>query len=55
MLKFIKHHMSTIENIEIFPIISLSIFVGFFAILLYRVIRMKKSEISEIENIPFED
>jgi len=55
MLKFIKHHMSTIENIEIFPIISLSIFVGFFAILLYRVARMKKNEIKELENIPLED
>jgi type IV secretory pathway TrbL component len=47
--------MSTIENIEIFPIISLSIFVGFFAILLYRVARMKKNEIKELENIPLED
>lgn len=47
--------MSTIENIEIFPIISLSIFVGFFAVMLYRVAKMKKNEIKEIENFPLED
>jgi hypothetical protein len=47
--------MTTIENIEIFPISSLTIFVRFFSILLNRVARMKKDEISEIENIPLED
>ncbi len=47
--------MTSIDNIEIYPIISLSIFVGFFAILLIRVAMMKKSEIAELENIPLED
>jgi cytochrome c oxidase cbb3-type subunit 4 len=52
MLKFIKHHMATIDGIEIYPIISLSIFVLFFIVLLYRVIKTDKSKIKEISNYP---
>ncbi len=52
MLKFIKHHMSTIDGIEIYPIISLSIFVIFFAALLVYVIKTDKRKIDEISNYP---
>jgi hypothetical protein len=55
MLKFIKHHMTTIENIEIFPIISLLLFVSIFVIASVRAFRMKKSDIQNIENTPLED
>jgi len=33
MLKFIKGHMASISGIEIYPLISLSIFFGFFVLL----------------------
>lgn len=52
MLKFIKHHMTGIEGIEIYPIISLSIFVLFFAALIVYVIRADKNEIKEISDYP---
>jgi len=52
MLKFIKHHMATIDGIEIYPIISLSIFVLFFIALLYNVMRTDKNKIKEISNYP---
>lgn len=55
MLKFIKHHMTTIENIEIYPIISLLLFSSIFALVTIRAARMKKSEIEKLSNAPLED
>lgn len=54
MLKFIKHHMTGIEGIEIYPIISLTIFTLFFAVLLWRVIKTDKEKIKEISNYPLQ-
>lgn len=46
--------MTTIEGIDIYPIISLLIFTLFFAIVLTRVIRMSKAEVEELSNIPMD-
>lgn len=54
MLKFIKHHMDTIEGIEIYPIISLLIFFTFFVVLFWWVFTSKKEYIDKVSNIPFE-
>lgn len=54
MLRFIKHNLTTIDGIEIYPIISLLIFVLFFAFIVTRVIRMTKNQVSELSNIPLE-
>jgi len=54
MLRFIKHNMTSIEGIDIYPLISLLIFTLFFAIVLTRVIRMSKKEVEELSNIPME-
>ena len=54
MLKFIKHHMTGIEGIEIYPIISLLIFFIFFALLFLWVITAKKDYIEQVSNLPFE-
>lgn len=54
MLKFIEGHMSSIEGIEIYPIISLLIFFIFFALLIYWVITAKKEYVDEVSKIPFE-
>jgi len=55
MLRFIKHTMTTISGIEIYPMISLIIFGLFFAVILVRAIRMIKQEINELSNIPFDE
>lgn len=55
MLKFIKHHMATIDGIEIYPIISMSIFILFFAGMLWWVIRMDKGYVKELENYPINE
>ncbi|UTW61161.1 CcoQ/FixQ family Cbb3-type cytochrome c oxidase assembly chaperone [bacterium SCSIO 12741] len=55
MLKFIKHHMTGIEGIEIFPLISMSIFVLFFTGLLVWVMVANKEKIKEISDYPLND
>jgi cbb3-type cytochrome oxidase subunit 3 len=55
MLRFIKHSLTTIDGVSIFPIISLLIFTLFFAAVFIMVYRMKKEEITELENIPFKE
>ncbi|MEY3237314.1 MAG: hypothetical protein RI883_1415 [Bacteroidota bacterium] len=55
MLRFIKHNLTSIDGVEIYPLLSLMIFVLFFAVVLTRVIRMSKKEITELGNIPFLD
>ena len=55
MLKFIKHHMSSIDGIEIYPIISLIIFTLFFTLLIVYVMRMDKKHVEAIKNSPLEE
>lgn len=55
MLRFITHNLTGINGVSIYPIISLLIFTLFFAIVITRVIRMSKSEITELGEIPFDD
>jgi cytochrome c oxidase cbb3-type subunit IV len=54
MLRFIKHHLTGMDGVSIYPLISLLIFVLFFAGVIYMVIRLKKEEISELGQLPFE-
>ena len=55
MLKFIKHHMTSMDGIEIYPIISLCIFFLFFTGLTIYTMSMKKSFVTEMSNVPLED
>jgi cytochrome c oxidase cbb3-type subunit 4 len=55
MLRFITHNLTGINGVSIYPIISLLIFTLFFAIVITRVVRMSKSEIAELGEIPFDD
>ena len=54
MLRFIKHHMDTINGIGIYPIISLLIFFSFFVVLFWWVFTAKKDYINKASNIPFD-
>ncbi|MGB1309247.1 MAG: CcoQ/FixQ family Cbb3-type cytochrome c oxidase assembly chaperone [Oceanihabitans sp.] len=54
MLKFVKNHMDSISGIEIYPIISLLIFFGFFVALFWWVFTAKKEYIENVSNIPLE-
>ncbi len=54
MLKFIKGNLENIDNVQIYPMISLLIFFIFFVVLFYWVITAKKKYIDEVSNIPLE-
>lgn len=55
MLRYIKGHLTSIEGIEIFPVISFIIFFSFFIGLSIYVFKMKKSRVDTLKNIPLED
>ncbi len=55
MLKFVKSHLESITGIEIYPLISLSIFFVFFVLLFWWVLTAKKEYINKVSNIPFEN
>lgn len=54
MLKFVKGNLENIDNVQIYPLISLLIFFVFFVVLFYWVITAKKEHIKEVSNIPLE-
>jgi len=55
MLKFIKGNLENIDDVEIYPMISLLIFFIFFVILFWWVFTAKKAHIEEVSNIPLAD
>lgn len=52
MLKFIKHHMTSIIGIEIYPIIAFVLFFIFFLGMLWYVLTMQRERISHMEHMP---
>ncbi|MDG1870621.1 cbb3-type cytochrome oxidase subunit 3 [Flavobacterium frigidarium] len=55
MFEQVKHNMETISGVEIYPIISLLIFFGFFVGLAFWVLSYKKDKIDEMSQIPFDE
>ena len=54
-MKFIKHHMASIEGVSRYPIISLIICFTFFIALFWWVFSYKKKDLNEISNLPLND
>ena len=55
MLRFIKHSLTSIVGVEIFPVISLLIFSIFFGAVIFMVIRMSKKEVADMSDLPLQD
>jgi len=55
MLKYIKHHLDTIQGVEIYPIISLVLFFLVFTTMLLFVLKMPKTNIEELSNLPLDN
>jgi len=55
MMKNIKFYLENETGMDFFGLFSLLVFFLFFSGLLIYVFRMKKSEITELENIPLSD
>jgi hypothetical protein len=49
-----KEILQSIEGISVYPIISLLVFVLFFAIMLVWLFKVDKNYIKKMENLPFE-
>lgn len=47
-----KEILQSIEGVEIYPIISLIVFVLFFIVVTIRLIRMDKNYINEMKQLP---
>ena len=54
MLKFIKHNLDGIDGIEIYPIISLLLFFTIFIVMLVFVLKLPKTSIDEISQLPLD-
>ena len=55
MLKFIKHNLETIDGVDIYPIISLSIFFVVFISFFIWEITFKKKKKKELSELPFKE
>ena len=55
MFKFIKQYAETIKGANVYPMISLFIFLLFFIVLLIVVKKMGKERINRLSNIPFDN
>lgn len=51
----IKNNLSAIENVAIYPQISFLIFIAFFVMLIFWVLKMNKSHEDYIKNIPLNE
>lgn len=50
-----KHYFEQIQNIEIWPIISLIIFFVFFTFTMFWIFFLDKKYIEKMKSLPFED
>lgn len=55
MLKFIKHHLSSIAGVEIWPILSFVVFFLFFLAVLWWVFTVRRSHIEHMAALPIID
>jgi cytochrome c oxidase cbb3-type subunit 4 len=54
MLRFIKHNLTSILGIEIYPLISLVMFTVFFGVVLLYVWKLSKGRVSELASTPLD-
>ena len=54
MLKFIKHHLDTIDGVGIYPVLSFVIFFSFFLVVLLWLRKASRSHMDHMTNLPFD-
>lgn len=54
MFKFIKQYAETIVGVEVYPLVSMMIFLLFFIGVTAYVVMMRKAYIQEMEQMPLE-
>jgi hypothetical protein len=48
-------YLEQIAGVSIYPVISLTLFVVFFGIVVYRIFRMNDEDVRHLENLPLQD
>jgi hypothetical protein len=54
MLKFVKHHMESIDGIALFPMISFLLFFSFFVLMLLYVWKADKKRMHALSALPLD-
>ena len=55
MLKFIRHHLDTINGVGLYPTLSFIIFFGFFLLVLLWVRKTGRTHIDHMSSLPLAD
>jgi hypothetical protein len=55
MLKFVKHNLESITDVEIYPIISLTIFFTAFVVFTVWAMTYSKETIEKVSDLPLQD
>jgi len=55
MIRFIQHNFDNIKGIDIYPIISMLLFLTIFIIMLFIVIKLPKNNVDEASNYPLDN
>ncbi|WP_396156281.1 CcoQ/FixQ family Cbb3-type cytochrome c oxidase assembly chaperone [Flavobacterium macrobrachii] len=55
MLKFVKHNLERITDVEIYPIISLTIFFTAFVLFTVWAMTYSKETIEKVSDLPLQD
>jgi len=54
-MKIVMNTLERIQGVEIYPIISLLIFLSFFIVMAYFVFNLDKGYINDMKNMPLEE
>lgn len=54
-MRILNQFIESIDGIEVFPIISLVLFFGIFTAISIWALKLKKSDVQEMKEIPFDD
>jgi cbb3-type cytochrome oxidase subunit 3 len=55
MLKFIKHHMTSITDIDIYPVAAFVLFMGIFIVASWYILTTDRKRIQYMEELPLAD
>ena len=50
-----KHYFELVENVSVWPVISLTIFFGFFILMILWLFKVDKKYIKRMKNLPLDD
>jgi hypothetical protein len=55
MLKYIKHHLSTIEHVDVWPVAAFVLFSAIFLVATWYVLTTGRNRIAHMEALPLSD